>query len=180
MAMSGIGAEIMIGTTAAAIQFGREYRQMRKELNEYLDDVDRIEWVYRRRLRTLLRSILHDEDRIQSLLQDLGGGAWQQDDLKMLIQGRLQDSYPFYHKKVGQMNSALSKLKKELGVDDDDAIQHQTESDTVDVSAAPPPPHRSSLPQHRSSERQGHACTTRPIASGLPPRRKQESRCAPK
>lgn len=137
--MSGIGADFIIKTTEAAITVGRRYRRMRLEYNEYLDDVGYNEWAFKSNVKALLRSILHDEAQIESLVQDPGGDAWQQNDMQILMQGRLQDSRDFYLQTVKRMNLALRELKEKLGLYDDDVAQQQ-QSATVNGSAASEPP----------------------------------------
>lgn len=99
------------------VKVGRLHRRMREEYNNCRSDVKYYQMWYDRNLRTLLQSIVHEQDEVDRLLADPGGASWKEGELQKLLEDRLQDSYSVYVNIMQRLNETMVGLREELCVD---------------------------------------------------------------
>jgi hypothetical protein len=119
------------------VKVGRLHRRMREEYNNCRSDVKYYQMWYDRNLRTLLQSIVHEQDEVDRLLADPGGTLWREDQLQKLLEDRLQDSYSVYVNIMQRLNETMVGLKDELCVDSASVQSHLVVAKTTQRSTSP-------------------------------------------
>jgi hypothetical protein len=126
--MSGFEvAGIVLGAFPVALEALKRYREVSKtcgfwweircEYQKCTNEIKFYQLSFRQNLKQLLLPLAVDEEQTKLLLADPGGAEWKDEEVARQIKHRLQETYDLYLDIVGQLETTLAKVNKELAMD---------------------------------------------------------------
>lgn len=99
-------------------KYKRAYKKCKQEINFY-------QLAFEGTLEELLLPLVGDDAKLQMLLQDPGGPAWNNSDMDHMLRKRIPKAYGLYVDVISDIRRIVEKLESELGI---------TKATTQDVS----------------------------------------------
>jgi len=126
--MSGLEiAGLVLGAFPVAITALEKYEQgarrlglffkIKREYKRWHRDLCFHQLTLSRHLNQLLLPLVVDNAKIDELLREPGGKAWQDPSISILLQDRLRESYPLYLDYIQGMQQVMEEINKELAMD---------------------------------------------------------------
>ena len=101
----------------------KSWRRYRRELTNYARTLEAEYVIYRNTIEELLDGIIHSDEELNILLEDLGGVSWQKPQYEDQLRRRLDHSYQSYLVTMTDILTAVQAVQKRLGVGDSGKVR---------------------------------------------------------